>query len=535
MRGWPAGLLVALCACAEVAPPPGGPVDEVPPEVLAYSPAQGATGVDPSTTLEIEFSERVQRAEEAIEVLPDPGELRVEERGKKVRIKADLVADRTYEVTISERLSDAHGVNLAAPLHWAFSTGERIEGGELRGRVVAGIGDATEVMEALVLLMPPEALETEPLHWIRPEYHLSTASDGSWAIHHLPAGEWRALAVRDENNNGRIEPGKEQHGAYWRSIGTNDTTEVLLVLTPATPRPAEIIDARTKHKNLIELRVDRELPADARLTATLSGGATPRELIPAGDQVFVICDSLGPGLQTLRLEGLPEGEPARLETPQIELEGTNKADTQPPGLYATTLDSTRGLAPLDGRIDLIFDEPVTDSGAEAGALLVLIPGDSLQAPVAAQALQQLSAARWRVYFALPDSAELAGAIVPGPALVDRSGNPAQFSLHCRLPALAAALPLQGRVVNAPDLAGDLWVRVGEGGRCLARTRCDGQGRFSFPLLPAGELSVAAFVDLDGDRKWDAANARSGFGGEPVVVTKVQLSAEDEPADLRLEF
>ena len=54
-------LLVFAAACAEVGRPPGGPIDDIPPELATVSPGSLATGVDEYEPLRFEFSESIDR------------------------------------------------------------------------------------------------------------------------------------------------------------------------------------------------------------------------------------------------------------------------------------------------------------------------------------------------------------------------------------------------------------------------------------------------------------------------------------------
>ena len=254
-------LPLAALGCAEMALPPGGPIDETPPLLVSTRPPDGATGVDPRQPIEIIFSEPVSGAEAAFEIRPDPGAVEVEEHGRRVRVRAALDSARTYELGFSEQLADLHGVRLAQPLSWAISTASVIESGRLAGRVFEGIGSgagAAGVTVALLELDGPEPAAT-PLHWIRPLYRVASDAEGRWEMGHLPQGEWRVIAYQDENGNGRCEPGREPAAAYWRPVSSGDSTEVRLVLSEPHERPTQIVDGRFLHRGLVELRIDEAL------------------------------------------------------------------------------------------------------------------------------------------------------------------------------------------------------------------------------------------------------------------------------------
>ncbi|MAE69199.1 MAG: hypothetical protein CME06_01885 [Gemmatimonadetes bacterium] len=537
-RAAPFAALLGI-GCAEMAPPPGGPVDDIPPEIVSVFPEEGATGLETEVEIEVLFSEPVRNVEAAFEILPDPGEVEVETRGRRGRGKTRLDADRTYELGFSDVLSDAHGVSLIEPVRWAISTSDRIETGRLRGRVVEGIADggaATRASVALFDLDDTELAET-PLHWIDPSYRVRVDSEGRWELDHLPEGRWRIVAYDDGNDNGRIEPGRESTATHWQAVATGDTTDLLLVLSPPLEWASEIIDGRVVHSRLIELRIDRPVPADADLAVTIGEGLVSGRVVPAGDRIYVEVDSLGTEFVEVRIEGLEDGFPSRTEPPSIELMGSSRGDHRPPDLEASTIDSTGGLAPMGGELYLLFTEPVGSEALEAAAdsIARFVPADSTLAPRFPSSARWVDPAILALSFPLPDSLALDGSIVAGSSLVDPAGNRAELDLPCRLPALQDAAHLNGIIGGTIPAAGAVWVVVSSESRAMARIRGDAEERFRFDRLSPGALTVAAFIDLNGSGEWDGADPRTGEGGEPVAMVEIELNPGEWIDDLELRF
>jgi hypothetical protein len=556
--------VAACCGCAEMALPPGGPEDEIAPKLISVSPEDGATGVSPTTMIEARFSERIGKAEGAFEITPDPGEVKLSIHGDRVSAEASLEPDQTYTARFSTLLTDAHGVKLAEPTEWAFSTGARIDAGRLSGNVSSGLASGDPVEGALVVLLPlamgeeaeaGELLDEKPLHWIQPRYHRRTDADGAWSMEHLPDGRWRVLAVDDANGNGRVEPGRERHAAYWRPVATDDSTRIELIMVEPQVRPMEIADARMPHRGLLDLRPDRRLPQDTDLQLQILPAGKVKEVIVAGRHLFAYVDSLADGLLEVSVEGLPDGLPRRTEVPSIPFRVVRSDDQRAPRLAAATLDSTGGDVPLSGRVFLSFDEPLAQpphgrggdepqAGGESGGregpgdagLILLLPADSTQGPVAPLAAELISPALLVARFALPESASVAGMIVPATdRLADAAGNAAEFELPARLPARNTAASLAGVVSGWPQLAGERRLAVSRGGRIVVDLPCGADGSFSVPLAPAGKLVLAAYVDRDGDHLWRGADPRTGLAGEPATTIQVELEAGATVTDLTIGF
>lgn len=130
---WVVGM---LCACAKMGPPQGGPVDKVAPKILSYHPARDALDVSLNSVVEIVFSEAMdqERTQEAIFVSP-AGPLDFAWRGRTLRLKLALRADRTYVATVGTGARDLRGNALEQSFSLAFSTGSRLDQGSLSGRV----------------------------------------------------------------------------------------------------------------------------------------------------------------------------------------------------------------------------------------------------------------------------------------------------------------------------------------------------------------------------------------------------------------
>ncbi len=525
--------------CAEIAPPPGGPVDDIPPEIVSTFPPDGATGVEPAGEIEVLFSEPVRNAESAFEILPNLGDVVVETRGRRVRVKTRLDADRTYELGFSDILSDEHGVPLIEPIHWAISTSDRIETGRLRGRVVEGIGDGRPATRASVALFNVDGFELAetPLHWIEPSYRVRADSEGRWELGHLPAGRWRVVAHDDGNDNGRIEPGREPTAAHWQAVATGDSADLLLVLAPPLEWASEIVDGQALHARLVELRIDRPVPVDADLAVTIDGEPILGRVVPAGDRIYIEVDSLGTEFVEVRLEGLEDGFPSRTEPSGIELMGSSRGDQRAPDLVASTLDSTGGVAPMSGEIFLLLTEPVGPEALVAtfDSLSRFVPADSALAHRSPSSARWIDPAILALSFALPDTVALDGSIVAGSSLADLAGNRAEFELTCRLPALADAASLAGTVGGTTLAAGAMWVVASSESRAVRRSRCDSEGGFRLDRLSPGTFTVAAFVDRNENGKWDGADPRTGEGGEPVTMVEVELAPGEGIDDLELRF
>lgn len=128
---------LGLAACAEVAPPPGGPIDRTPPEVVRVEPGSLATRVDPSVPLRIAFSEKIDRqsARRGLELIPDvpldrPSFDDLEVTWLPVN---GWPADTVVVWTLTKDLTDRRRVALEEAIQGAFTTADSFPPGEIRG------------------------------------------------------------------------------------------------------------------------------------------------------------------------------------------------------------------------------------------------------------------------------------------------------------------------------------------------------------------------------------------------------------------
>ena len=197
-------LLLAAGGCANPIAPSGGPRDETPPSVRRSTPARDAVNVS-AKTIRIEFSEYVERSSLVRAFSINPAfERRLEfdwdGRAVDVELPAPLRDSTTYIVTIDTELSDAHGVSLDEPIQYAFSTGDRINQGQIAGTVVEPKKGEPQGQVDVYAYPAPRGTPPEELP-DRPAYRTQTGSDGTFSLEYLREQFYYVVAVSDGNRN----------------------------------------------------------------------------------------------------------------------------------------------------------------------------------------------------------------------------------------------------------------------------------------------------------------------------------------------
>jgi uncharacterized protein (DUF2141 family) len=217
-----------------------------------------------------------ESAERAVFIAPYPDPYpRFEwSRGDRVLslvFEEGLIPERTYIITVGTEVRDHHSVRLDSARTFAFSTGELISTGRIRGSVWhPGSLPAVGVNLALYALIPGES--PDPAHRY-PTYVTQSGADGSFTAEYLPAGRYRLFAWRDSNSDGLLgdgEPlGLASQDAKVVEGGITKLPRICLALSDRTQPGLNGI--RVRNASRVELQFDE--PVDSvELTV-----ASPRE------------------------------------------------------------------------------------------------------------------------------------------------------------------------------------------------------------------------------------------------------------------
>jgi len=194
---------VYFYSCANQLPPSGGDDDKTPPEIISIYPRPNSINYK-DNKLRFKFDEYVDRRsfEESFFISPKPkGGYEFDWSGKEVEVKFSKALDKnkTYVIIIGIDLKDLRGGNaLASPLSFAFSTGSRIDEGNISGMVFSDNYDRVKILAYLKAGKTEDSLN--PGNNI-PDYILQVSPDGSYEFTNLPDGEYRVFAVSDEDRN----------------------------------------------------------------------------------------------------------------------------------------------------------------------------------------------------------------------------------------------------------------------------------------------------------------------------------------------
>jgi len=550
-----------LLSCASQAPPPGGPPDRTPPEVAQTWPAPDATRVPPDSGVRIRFSEAMDRrsAEASLFLSPAPqGGLKF--RWRKDELEAlpsgGLHPGRTYLVSVGTGSRDQAGNPLRASFDFAFSTGDLLGRGEIRGRVLPldrGRSQVYVVAYELTGRGDPDPASDAP------DYTTQAASDGAFRFPRLSPGRYRAFAFEDRDRDRACSRGVDPLSvpAGDALLTAPDAVALLGDLRPAlrdTAR-ATLTSARAADRTHVALRFSG--PVAGPIDAAISGPSGPLSVLavhldPADpSRALLLTGEQAPG-GTYRVEvGAVGAQHAAPLLPPLHpkeggtFKGSGDPDRTPPRVAALRPRAGAENVHPDAPVEIVFSEPMRTAGVSPA----WVASDTTEAPP--------GTFRWpapdRLTFT-PDApwapARLHRLLAEGRALADPSGNRLSGDIATDRQFVALSFTtldssrlgnIAGRV-SAPEGAPPARV-------CLRAVHTDDPeteatavlpqpGAFALSGLPAGRYEVTGFLDLNGDGEWTPGRPRPFFPSEPFgdlpepVTVRPRWTTED--VEIRIE-
>ena len=198
-------IVCAVCAivsCARMGQPDGGWYDDDPPRIIGSTPTDGATGVT-TKKVTIQFDEYIKLADAAQKVIVSPPQLEmpeIKEAGKKivVELKDSLKPNMTYTIDFSDAISDNNEGNPLGNYTFTFSTGEQIDTFEVSGNVLdaSNLEPVKGILVGLYDDLSDSAFKTKPLLRVS-----RTDGRGRFVIKGVAPGEYRVYALQDADGN----------------------------------------------------------------------------------------------------------------------------------------------------------------------------------------------------------------------------------------------------------------------------------------------------------------------------------------------
>ena len=308
---------LVLAGCAKPDFPPGGPIDTIPPRVVATSPADSTVRVPPDAGIEVLFSEPMDRTSvrDGFRIFPPPGLPSFHWSGRRLKVSwAEPLQQRTtYQAFLSAGARDMHNVALGMPLTIRFTTGDSLDPGKIRGVLRA----RTLPTKGVPIWAYPDSLGLHPdFTNDLPSYVTETDTIGAYQLSGLPLGHnFTVHAAYDMNRSGGIDSVTDIVASYGSVIR----------LTPERPVADSI--------NIVAVNPQAPATVSGRVSAADSSARYRVEARSDSDTTFVrFIERKGPGEYLLRL---PPG-PYRLRAIRMpKTAGAPPAEVRREGILIT--------------------------------------------------------------------------------------------------------------------------------------------------------------------------------------------------------
>lgn len=372
--------IIILYACARQLPPPGGPEDRTPPQILSVIPEQNATRVALSTRPRLVFSENIDHpsfAQAFFVSPPVPSEkpIRFRWHGKEVEVifPDSLHTARTYVINLGTDVRDLHGNRLARAFTLAFSTGDSIDTGEIRGKIFFDKPAGVLIMAYLLRA----AQEPNPARDLA-DYFTQASAQGDFSLSHLSDGRYRLFAIQDGSGDRLYNHGEEPIGIPQHDLvlspGARVYRDLFLRLALADTISPRLSGATAVDQAHLELNFEEEVtPTDAlwsrhlRVVSATGGdslkilAAYPRPL--NARQILVLTEPQQATNYKIAFDHIVDTAGNELDSlsRRAEFSGRIQPDTSRPRLVRLTpADSSRNVT-VTTDIEIIFSEMIANA------------------------------------------------------------------------------------------------------------------------------------------------------------------------------
>ena len=207
------GILI-YWSCAAIMSPSGGEKDTIPPELIETIPANRSTQFK-GGRVELIFSEYLdaKTVDKGIRVLPYLPDLpQIIYKGRRVFIEfpESLPKNQTYIIIINRDLTDEHKVKLSQSIQIAFSTGDKIDGASISGKVYY------PNLSSVNLWKIKEESDLYQFYKRSPDYVVDTGDSGNYEFKYLSSGTYRLAAVDQSISGLQIITDRMVYGMSWK-------------------------------------------------------------------------------------------------------------------------------------------------------------------------------------------------------------------------------------------------------------------------------------------------------------------------------
>ncbi|MDE7369420.1 MAG: Ig-like domain-containing protein [Muribaculaceae bacterium] len=203
-------ITVIMGACASIGRIEGGPRDEMPPVFVRSNPAPAGKNVK-SNRMDIFFNENIQIKDIASKVVVSPAQEQMPTiiaggHRLSVQLRDTMIPNTTYTIDFGDAISDLNEGNILDGFAMEFSTGDTIDTLRISGMLL----EARTLEPAQGMLVGVHSnLSDTAISTLKLERIARTNQLGQFTIRGLKAGEYRVYALNDVNRDYKWNRGED--------------------------------------------------------------------------------------------------------------------------------------------------------------------------------------------------------------------------------------------------------------------------------------------------------------------------------------
>lgn len=332
------GCLLAA-GCARVEPPPGGPEDRLPPQVVETVPDTASIVPGLRDAVVFRFSERISETgvEDAVIVSPRTSPVSIDRGRSEIRVslREGWQPDVIYQITLRSEIRDLFNNALASPYRLIFSTGPAIPETRLSGRVTDRITGAAEANLRVEAIRTADSLV----------YAVATDTAGRFELDRIPPGSYRVRAFDDVNRN-RVLNDYEARDTVDVEIAVDAPAEAILAILEPDSTGA-VIRSIAERDGFLVVEFDDYLDPAQTFSSEQVGVFAPN-----GDEGVVAAVSIGES--PAATDSVPSDPPAQ-PSQALTVEMSEDTPLLPGEGYRLIITDVRNIHGLTADVDEPFD------------------------------------------------------------------------------------------------------------------------------------------------------------------------------------
>ena len=359
-------ITLASWKCAAIAPASGGPKDTTPPVLLSANPPSGTVSLlEP--VVKLTFSEYMDEKSFAAgiriaPVLKDDPTVKFKGKSVFVTLPMGIKNDMTVVLTLSRSIKDEHGVELAKPIQLAYSTGDEIDTGVIKGKVYSSQPAAVYIFSDNVREWTIQSLDSILLTF--PHYISETEDDGSFEFNYLSSGKYKILAIERGAAGAQLDQKRMSYGVPPIPVITLDSlfTSIQIRLFKEK-EPLRLLRGEWKGWNWGQLYFNNDILDGINIQGLKIGNSKMEWFVnPEDDKsiVVTVADTVRSAKEKISFKNITMDQTVLLDSSAINVSISAKGDTN--YLALTKPDSKISITPdkTGSPIKLLCSRPLTE-------------------------------------------------------------------------------------------------------------------------------------------------------------------------------